>query len=113
MTVQKEGREVSVSSHEAKEKDIKKEMQNGKLLHLNSMLSLSSEGSLTEAPIQERPDLVPTSNNVTSDSKDSENLETPSDSARFSVITPQMDADYLAAVERGDMVVNCFRNFYL
>lgn len=103
VTVQKEGREVSISSHEAEEKDIKKEMQNGMILHLNDMLSLSSEGSLTEAPIKERPDLVPTSDNVASDSKDSENLEIPSDSARFSVITPEMDAEYLAAVERGDM----------
>ena len=93
VTVQKEGREVSVSSHEAKEKDIKKEMQNGKLLHLNGMLSLSSEGSLTEAPIQERPDLVPTSNNVTSGSKDSENLETPSESERFSVSAVRIDPD--------------------
>lgn len=33
-----------------------------------------------------------------------ENFENPSsEDARFSVITPQMDADYLAAVERGDM----------
>ena len=33
-----------------------------------------------------------------------ENFENPSsEDARFSVITPQMDAEYLAAVERGDM----------
>ena len=73
VTVLKEGKEVSISSHEVQDKDIKKEMQNGKILHLNNKLSLNSDGSLTEAPIEERPDLVPTSDNVSSESKDSNN----------------------------------------
>ena len=33
-----------------------------------------------------------------------QNFENPTISERFSLITPEMDADYLSAVERGDMV---------
>lgn len=67
ITVQRDGMEVSISSHEAEGKAIKKEMQNGKILHLSESLSPSSERYLTEAPIEsEGPDLVPTSDNVIS-----------------------------------------------
>lgn len=71
VTVQRDGMEVSISSHEAEGKAIKKEMQNGKILHLSESLSPSSERYLTEAPSEsEGPDLVPTSDNVSSDGKD-------------------------------------------
>ncbi len=47
-------------------------MQNSKILHLSESLSLSSERYLTEAPSEsEGPDLVPTSDNVSSNGKDS------------------------------------------
>lgn len=67
VTVQRDGMEVSISSHEAEGKAIQKEMQNGKILHLSESLSPSSERYLTEAPSEsEGPDLVPTSDNVIS-----------------------------------------------
>ena len=67
VTVQRDGMEVSISSHEAEGKAIKKEMQNGKILHLSESLSPSSERYLTEAPSESGgPDLVPTSDNVIS-----------------------------------------------
>ena len=50
VTVQKDGMEVSISSHEADRKVIIKEMQNGKILHLNERLSFSSEMYLTKTP---------------------------------------------------------------
>ena len=61
VTVQKDGMEVSISSHEVDAKVVKKEMQNGNILHLRIELPFSSEWYLTETPTQERPDLVPTS----------------------------------------------------
>lgn len=67
VTVKKDGMEVSISSHEAEGKAIKKEMQNGKILHLSEQLSPSSEWYLTGAPRQEGSDLVPTSDNVSSE----------------------------------------------
>ena len=71
VTVQRDGMEVSISSHEVEGKAIKKEMQNGKILHLSESLSPSSERYLTETPNKsEGPDLVPTSDNVSSDGKD-------------------------------------------
>lgn len=70
VTVKRDGMEVSISSHEAVGKAIKKEMQNSKILHLSESLSLSSERYLTEAPTEtEGPDLVPTSDNASSDGK--------------------------------------------
>ena len=63
VTVQKDGMEVSISSHEVDEKVVKKEMQNGNILHLRNGLPFGSEWYLTETPIQEEPDLVPTSDN--------------------------------------------------
>lgn len=63
VTVLKDGMEVSISSHEASRNALKKEMQNGLILHLNEKLSLSSEWYLTETPAKEGPDLVPTSDN--------------------------------------------------
>ncbi len=63
VTVQKDGMEVSISSHEVDEKVVKKEMQNGDILHLRIGLPFSSEGYLTETPVQEGPDLVPASDN--------------------------------------------------
>ena len=71
ITVMRDGMEVSISSHEATTKDIKKDMQNEKILHITENLSLGSEKSLTEAPKNtEGPDLVPTSDNNISDGKD-------------------------------------------
>ena len=68
ITVQRDGMEVSVSSHEAEAKDIKKDMQKEKILHISERLSPSSEWSLTEAPQKaEGPDLVPTSDKISSD----------------------------------------------
>lgn len=64
VTVLKDGMEVSVSSHEADGSAIKKEMQNGKILHLRKELSVGSEWYLTNAPAREGPDLVPTSDNA-------------------------------------------------
>lgn len=66
VTVQKDGMEVSISSHEVDAKVVKKEMQNGNILHLRIELPFSSEWYLTETPTQERPDLVPTSDNKNS-----------------------------------------------
>ena len=68
ITVRRDGMEVSVSSHEAAAKDIKKDMQNEKILHISEKLSPDSEWSLTEAPNgSERPDLVPTSDKTSGD----------------------------------------------
>ncbi len=65
VTVRKDGMEISVSSHEADGNVIKKEMQNGKILHLNKALPFSSEGYLTETPNKpEGSDLVPTPGNL-------------------------------------------------
>lgn len=64
VTVKKDGLEVSISSHEAEPKDIKKDMQNATILHISEKMSHGSEGSLTEAPVAEGPDLVPTSDNL-------------------------------------------------
>lgn len=67
--------EVSISSHEAEAKSVKKEMQNGKILHLSDKLSPDSDGYLTEAPNgPEGSDLVPTSDKVTSEGKDIKSL---------------------------------------
>lgn len=71
ITVKRDGMEVSISSHEAEAKDIKKDMQKGKILHISDKLSLDSEWSLTEAPKEvEGSDLVPTSDNLIPDSKE-------------------------------------------
>ena len=71
-SVKKDGMEVSISSHEIKDKSLKNKMQNDIVLHLDEKLSPSSEMRLTEAPSEsEGPDLVPTSDNViSSDRKD-------------------------------------------
>ena len=61
VTVKKDGMEISISSHEADGKVIKKEMQNGVILHLNGKLSPDSERYLTGTPAKEGSDLVPTS----------------------------------------------------
>ena len=61
VTVKKDGMEISISSHEADGKVIKKEMQNGVILHLNGKLSPDSERYLTGTPVKEGSDLVPTS----------------------------------------------------
>lgn len=75
ITIQRDGMEVSISSHEAEAKDIKKDMQNNRLLHISNRLPLSSEWSLTEALKEERPDLVPTSD-ISSADKDNTNSST-------------------------------------
>ena len=70
VTVKKDGMEVSISSHEIKDKSLKNKMQNDIVLHLDEKLSPSSEMRLTETPSEsEGPDLVPTSDNVSSDGK--------------------------------------------
>lgn len=67
VTVKKDGMEVSISSHEIKDKSLKNKMQNDIVLHLDEKLSPSSELHLTEAPREsEGPDLVPTSDNIVS-----------------------------------------------
>ena len=68
----------------------------------------SDNSAVVDNGLQSEPnaDTGSTSNGTPSDAskgKDSENIENPSDNTRLSVITPEMDADYLAAVERGDM----------
>lgn len=71
VTVKKDCMEVSISSHEIKNKSLKNKMQNDIVLHLDEKLSPSSEMHLTEAPSEsEGPDLVPTSDNVSSGGKD-------------------------------------------
>ena len=75
ITVRRDGMEVSISSHEAEAKDLKKDMQKEKILHISKALSPSSEWSLTEAPSEsEGPDLVPTSDNISSGDKGSEKV---------------------------------------
>lgn len=64
VTILNGGKEVSISSHEAEFEVIKKEMQNGKILHLNQGLSFSSEKYLTKTPKEEGSDLVPTPGNL-------------------------------------------------
>ena len=59
VTVKKDGLEVSISSHEAEREDIKKEMQNDVVLHLNRKSPSGSDESLTETPVREESDLVP------------------------------------------------------
>ena len=62
VTVLKDGMDVSISSHEIGDKALRKEMQNGTILHLNSKLSSGFDKYLTKTPT-ERPDLAPTSDN--------------------------------------------------
>lgn len=59
VTVRKEDREVSISSHEVNASDLKKKMHNDKVVHLNDLL-LDSELRLTEPQTDEGSDLVPT-----------------------------------------------------
>lgn len=101
VTIQKDSMEISISSHEIQEGDLKKKMHNDKVAHLRDSLSASElrlNGHQTDGS-----DLVPTPSDKPSDNKDSANLENASGKTKFSAITPQMDADYLAAVEAGDM----------
>ncbi len=56
--------------------EIKNEIQNGTVLHLNDRLPSGSEGYLTETPVGERPDLVPTSDKSISGTKVTVNPET-------------------------------------
>lgn len=93
VTVKKDGMEVSMSSHEIKGKAIKNKMQNDKILHLDEKLSPSSELRLTETPTEsEGPDLVPTSDNMSSDGKDntlsSDKQENGAESSEPYAITP-------------------------
>ena len=62
VTVLKEGMEVSISSHEVTDSALKKEMQNNNILHLRESLSNGSDMYLTNY-LNDRPDLVPTSDN--------------------------------------------------
>ena len=98
ITVQKAGLEISVSSHEADENIIKREMQNGKVLHLDSRLSSGSEGYLTRTPTGEGPDLVPTSDNPKALHKDTNSAPSNQEIPRKKDGTP----DY-AAMEPGAM----------
>lgn len=98
ITVQKAGLEISVSSHEADENIIKREMQNGKVLHLDSRLSSGSEGYLTRTPTGEGPDLVPTSDNPKALHKDTNSAPSNQEIPRKKDGTP----DY-AALEPGAM----------
>lgn len=89
ITVQKDGMEVSISSHEAEAKSIKKEMQSGKILHLSKKLSPDSERYLTEASTAPKgPDLVPTSDNISSDDKDNAFLPNKQGNAEESSTQP-------------------------
>lgn len=68
----------------------------------------NDNSAVVDNGLQSEPnaDTGSTSNGTPSDvskGKDSENLVNTSDNTRLSVITPQMDAEYLAAVEAGDM----------
>ena len=67
VTVQKESKEISISSHEVNESDLKKKMHNNNVVHLKDSF-FDSEGRLIE-PQNEGSDLVPTPN-VSSESKD-------------------------------------------
>lgn len=60
VTVRKEDKEVSISSHEVNAEDLKKKMHNDNVVHLNDLFS-DSEMRLTR-PQSEGPDLVPTPN---------------------------------------------------
>lgn len=101
VTVRKDNLEVSISSHEVKEKKVKEKMHNDNVVHLNETL-LDSEWRLTK-PQNEGSDLVPTPS-VISESKDTTSIpEIQTNEQKFSLITPEMDASYLDAVERGDM----------
>ena len=93
VTVRKDGMEVSISSHEIKDTAIKNKMQNDKILHLDKKLSPDSEVRLTETPIEtEGPDLVPTSDNISSDDKvntlSSDKQENRAESSKGYAITP-------------------------
>ena len=65
VTVKKDNREVSISSHEIDPGPFMKKMHNDKVMHLNESF-FSSEGRLTE-PRNEGPDLVPTPNDLSAD----------------------------------------------
>lgn len=67
VTVQKQSKEVSISSHEVNETDLKKKMHNNNVVHLKDSF-FDSEGRLIE-PQSEGSDLVPTPN-ASSESKD-------------------------------------------
>ena len=88
ITVQKAGLEISVSSHESDENIIKREMQNGKVLHLDSRLSSGSEGYLTRTPTGEGPDLVPTSDNPKALHKDTNSVPSEQEIPRKKDGTP-------------------------
>lgn len=98
VTVRKENLEVSISSHEVKEKKVKEKMHNNNVVHLNETL-LDSEWRLTK-PQNKGSDLVPTPS-VISKSKDTTFIpENQTNVGKFSLISPEMDASYLDAVER-------------
>ena len=102
VTVKQKSGEVSISSHRIKnEKKVKEKMHNDNVMHLKETL-LDSEVRLTK-PQSEGSDLVPTPS-VISKSKDTTSIpENQTNVGKFSLITPEMDASYLDAVERGDM----------
>ena len=69
----------------------------GKMLYADKKKALdyfSVSAPLAEA--QNNQELISVTNII-------QNFENPKISAKFSLITPEMDADYLSAVERGDM----------
>lgn len=99
VTVKKDGMEVSISSHEIRDKSLKNKMQNDIVLHLDEKLSPSSELRLTEAPSEsEGPDLVPTSDNVISSNRKDNALSAvkQADSAESSLQSNQTDEANLA-----------------
>lgn len=101
--VRKDNLEVSISSHEVKEKKVKEKMHNDNVVHLNETL-LDSEVRLTK-PQSEGSDLVPTPS-VISKSKDTTSIpENLTNVGQYSLITPEMDVTYLDAVERGDIIL--------
>lgn len=101
VTVRKDNLEVSISSHEVKEKKVKEKMHNDNVVHLKETL-LDSEWRLTK-PHNKGSDLVPTPSVISKSKDTTSNAEIQTNEQKFSLITPEMDATYLDAVERGDM----------
>lgn len=104
VTVKQKSGEVSISSHRIKnEKKVKEKMHNDNVMHLKETL-LDSEVRLTK-PQSEGSDLVPTPS-VISKSKDTTSIpENLTNVGKYSFITPELDASYLEAVERGDIIL--------
>ena len=95
----RDGIEIVMSNQEKETPRVKRLLKEGKLAYINkatlpSEFTASAQGDQSTLPSEVS---YPESKDTTSSIKQQANEQ------KFSLITPEMDADYLSAVERGDM----------